>query len=354
MGQRRSSWCLGLLLIFLFPALQGCLVTYAVKSGYNQAKLLGSRRPLKEVIADPTTPEEIKSKLKLAQKAREFAEKKLGFKHTKNYTTYVHLDRPYVSWILSKAYKYKLEYKLYSFPFVGKVPYKGYFSKEEALEVQERVDSEKYDTWVRGVSAYSTLGWFQDPILSSMLRGSPADVVELVLHESAHATLYIESAADFNEQLATFIGQEAARRFFITEEGENSPSVQELNTQNHDQKIFSTFLKKEIEDLRQWYKDQTKKPDEDSRQARFKAIQDRFDKNVSKKLKTKRYDYFSSYKLNNAVLLGLGTYLEDLSIFSDLLKKKNGNMIEFIEYCRSLSKTPNPSQALKDYLSSKP
>lgn len=354
MGQRSSSWYLGLLLVLLLPSLSGCIVTYGIKSGIGQFKILNARRPISEVIKDPNTPEDVKEKLIVAQKAREFAEANLGFKSTRNYTHYVQLDRPYVTWIVSKAHKYKLEYELFSFPIVGNLPYKGYFTKDEALEAEKEVDKSNYDTWVRGVSAYSTLGWFQDPILSTMLKGSQADVVELVLHESAHATLYIESAADFNEQLATYLGQESARRFFVATEGKNSKSIEQLEIQRRDQNIFSEFLKKEMDDLRKWYLDQKEKPDEKTRQARFEAIQVRFNKNVSKKLKSKRYDYFPKIKLNNAILLGMGTYLEDLSIFSDLMNKKSGNMIEFIEYCRSLSKTPNPSEALKDYLSLKP
>jgi predicted aminopeptidase len=351
MGQRCSSWHLFLVLAPLSLFLNSCLFTYLVKSGTDQLKLLNARRPIQEVLADPNVNDETKRKLRLAMDARSYAETHLGFKPTKNYTSFVHLERPYVSWIVSVAHRDQLEYENFSYPLVGKMPYKGFFKEVDAQNESKKFPAEKYDTWVRGVTAYSTLGWFEDPILSTMLNGQDHDIIEVILHESAHATLFIESAADFNEQLATFLGQEGTRRYLQKQSGPNAPGIQQMEMEQHDQRVFSEFLTREIKDLREWYKAQVPPLSDERRQSRFKEIQDKFNGEVSKKFKTKQYEYFGRIKLNNAILLGLGTYMNDLSQFAQLLKKFNGDMGKFIQFCGTLKTKKNPSQSLKEALS---
>jgi predicted aminopeptidase len=133
-------------------------------------KLLQARVPIAEALKDPTLSAEEKHKLELAQKTREFAEKDLHLKPTENYTSYVKLDRPYVTYVVSAAPKWELKHYQWSYPFVGKMPYKGYFSEADAKTEEADLKKEDLDTYMRGVSAYSTLGWFKDPLLSSMLR----------------------------------------------------------------------------------------------------------------------------------------------------------------------------------------
>lgn len=327
------------------------MLTYLVKSGSDQFKLLNARRPIDKVLNDPKVNEDTKHKLRLALEVRKFAETELSFTETKNYTSFVQLDRPYVSWIVAVAQRDRLEYKLFHYPMIGKMPYKGFFAEADAKEEAKEYPPDKYDTWVRGVTAFSTLGWFDDPILSSMLGGDDGDLVEVVLHESAHATVFIEDSADFNEQLATFLGQEGTRRYYLKMEGPQSPHLKNMADEIEDSKIFSKFFKEEMESLRAWYKQQTPPIAEDLRQTRFQEMQNHFDLNLKKKLKTKRYEFFGKTKLNNAILLGLGTYVQDLDQFQQLLGKMNGNLKEFIDYCRSLKKTKNPAQSLKTRLS---
>ncbi|MEQ1666174.1 MAG: aminopeptidase, partial [Bdellovibrionales bacterium] len=182
------------------------MATYIVRSGYDQLSLLNSRTPVEEVIKNPKTPEGIRHKLELSLDVRSFIEKKLKLNVTKNYKTYVQLDRPYVTYIVTVAEKWELKNHLYWYPFVGRMPYKGFFKLENAKEEEATFDKDKYDTMLRGVSAYSTLGWFDDPLLSSMLNGSDYNLVNTLIHESTHASLYIKNNSNFNERLAMFIG----------------------------------------------------------------------------------------------------------------------------------------------------
>lgn len=353
-GQRRNFFLLlkGVSLLFFIFSLNGCLFTYYVKSGVEQFKILSARKNIQSLIKDPKTPEDLKRKLQLSIEAQDFAESELGFKKTENYKSYVELDRPYVSWIVSVAHKDKLEYKMFDYAIVGELPYKGFFKKEEAIEEAESFKKKNYDTTVRGVTAYSTLGWFRDPILSSMTNRPDTDFVEVVLHESAHATLFIENSADFNEQLASFLGAQAARAFYLKKEGPDSKSIETMDKQLIDDKIFAQFLKKEIADLKAWYKEKSGQFTEEERQKRLDEIQSRFKKEIQPKFKLDSYKYFADTKLNNAFLLSLGTYMEDLELFEGLYKLKGHDLKKTLEYLMTLKSQKDPAQVLRNYLAS--
>lgn len=353
MGQHYSSRRLGLLLVTLIAfSSSGCLLSYYVKSGYEQLKILNARKPLAEILKDPKMPEDIKEKLRLGAKAQDYAEAELGFTKTKNYSTYVELDRPYVSWIVSVAHKDRLEYLMFKYALVGELPYKGFFNHQEAEEEVKKFPESDYDTMMRGVSAYSTLGWFEDPILSTMITRSKATFIELVLHESAHATLFLKSNADFNEQLASFLGMEAAKRFFLKTEGENSENYKELLRLEADEKLFAEFLNDEIAKLKNWYDVNKGLYTEEQRSARLNEISERFKKEIGPLLKTPAYDFFQKTKVNNALLLSLGTYLEDLHLFDLLLQKKSGDLKATLEYLKTLKNEKDPAQVLRSHVSS--
>lgn len=333
-------------------SLTSCQFSYIVKSGYNQAQLLRSRKPIQEVVADPQTPEETKRKLKLAQEARSFAEKKLLLKATENYTTYVKLDRDAVSYVVSASLRYELKNYLWSFPLVGDLPYKGFFDRSEADLEAKKLETDGYDTHVRGVGAYSTLGWFKDPILSTMLSLEDHDLVNTIIHETVHATLYIKSQADFNERLATFLGDLGTELFYREREGENSQTNSLISLEAADARTFSKFISHEIETLKQWYATKDKKFTEEERRARIKEIQERFEKETLPQMKTKGYSNFSSVNLNNARLLGYGTYMKDLKDFELAFDKHGRDFKKFLEFCKSLEKAEDPAKELKILASS--
>ncbi|MCB0415812.1 MAG: aminopeptidase [Bdellovibrionales bacterium] len=323
---------------------------YLVNNAYQHLKLMNQRTPVKQVIEDPSTSDETKRKLRLAQDARQYAEQQLGLKPTQNYTSFVELNRPYITYVVSVSPKDKLEYKKWSFPFVGKVPYKGFFSKQEALDEANKFDKNKYDTYVRGASAYSTLGWFNDPILSSMMKYKDYDIVNLIIHETTHATLYIKDNADFNERLASYVGNKGTELFYKSKEGPLSPTVIKLSEDQKDEKIFSEFISRETDKLKKWYEENKGKFSEEMRLSRLKEITERFKSEILPTLNTTQYKYFTQLQINNASLLSYKTYVYDLSDFEKAYLKNHENFNEFIEYCKTLESSTEPEKQLKQYI----
>lgn len=329
-------------------SLCGCQMGYLMKSGFGQMELLSSRQSIEEALQDPALSEEKKRKLRLAQEAREFAEKELHLKPTKNYTSYVELGRPYVTYVVSAAPQWELKHYQWSYPLMGKMPYKGFFNEADAVEEEKDLKAENLDTYLRGVSAYSTLGWFNDPILSSMLNYEDYDLVNTIIHETVHATLYIKHAADFNERLATFLGNKGAEQFYLKKEGSESPTLKQIRLENEDHKLFSSFISYELKKLEKWYQQlPVAQRSEETRISRIAEIQKKFTAELKPHLKTNSYNKFPELKLNNARLLIYKTYMQDLSDFQNLYEVLGNDYSLFIEKCRSLEKEKDPEEGLR-------
>jgi predicted aminopeptidase len=332
------------ILVLLTLAQTGC---YYVKSAYHQVGLLNDRVPIEKALQDPALTEDEKAKLRLSQEVMIFAEKELGLNSNGNYSSYVRLKQPYVTYVVSAAPKWDLKHHIWSFPFVGKVPYKGFFIEDDAKSEEKSLQDQGLDTYLRGVSAFSTLGWFRDPLLSSMLRYKEPDLVNTLIHETVHATLFIKSNADFNERLAVFLGNWGTELFYREREGQDSQTLSLIKQENIDEKIFAEFITKELALLEIWYESKPEQ-NEELRQARFKEIQSRFDTEVTPRLKTKSYDNFKSLKLSNARLLVYKTYLQDLSKFEGLAQKTGQDFRTFLEKVKLLEKHPEPEKAISE------
>lgn len=344
MNSRARGW----LSILVAPViLTACQTPYLIESAASQAGLLLSRVPIEKALKGERLDEEQKRKLSLALDARKFAETELGLKKTKNYSSYVHLDHPYVSYVISAAPRSELKPHLWSYPLVGSLPYRGYFKEGRAKEEAEKLKTKGLDVHVRGVSAFSTLGWFNDPILSSMLRYQDHDLVNTIIHETVHATLYIKSAADFNERLATFIGNIGTEMYYRKIEGEASPTLAKIRRENEDDRLFSAFISSEIESLTKWYEERrgTTIP-EDMRQSRLAEIRTRFNEHIRPKLLDGGYRGFDKGELNNARLLTYRLYFEDLSDFEAVYKKFDQNLKAFLTFCKTLENSPEPEKTL--------
>jgi predicted aminopeptidase len=340
-------------LVLLSSALlcTGCQIPYLIKSSYNQLSLLSSRVDIEKALNDPKVSEEEKRKLRLSQKVREFAVTRLHLKESKNYTSFVKLDRPAVSYVVNASPQWELKHHEWWFPVVGKMPYKGFFNEQDAKDEESDLKKKGLDTYLRGVSAYSTLGWFNDPILSSMLSSKDFDLVNTLIHETVHATLYIKNSADFNERMAVFLGNKGMELFYLQEEGTDSATLKEIRLENEDQKAFSQFIGREIKDLEAWYKSLTPtEKTEEARQARLAEINTHFVQKLQPQLKSKAYSRFASAKLNNARLLLYKTYEQDLADFEELYRISGENFEVFIKHCRELEKHPKPEQGLKELL----
>lgn len=335
------------LFIFFLLSLLGCQLDYFAHSAYNQSKILRARKPIEDVLKDPAVPEETKRKLRLVLETKKYGEEKLGLKQNKSYLTYVALDRDYVSYVLQVAPFNELSHYEWDYPIVGKMPYKGFFNPERAKAEAAKFPPEKWDTYVRGVSAYSTLGWFYDPVLSSMFKYSDHELVETILHETVHANVYLKNHADFNERLAMFLGIQGMKQFYRDKEGPDSPTLKTVANEEADEKIFSAFISRELDDLKKWYGAHPGfKPEE--KQDRIAQIKKDFQAKIVPKLKSDLYDRFPEQKLNNASLLVYQTYYYDLSDFEKFYDKKNRDYRAMLEFARSLEKSKDPVADLKN------
>ena len=322
---------------------------YLIKSTSGELSILIHRVDVDKALKNPKITEEEKRKISLAQETRAFAETEMHLVASKSYSTYVILDRPYVSYVVSAASKWSLQHRTWSFPFVGQVPYKGFFNENDAKEEVKDLQAEGFDTYLRGVSAFSTLGWFNDPLLSSMMHGPDHELVNTIIHETTHATLYIKNSADFNERLAVFVGNLGTEKFYAAKEGPNSVTVRKIHQENEDEKLFSEFISSEIQILDAWYKSNPPQ-DEQLRSQKFKDLQNKFRLNILPKMQTENYSRFGEIPLNNARLLVYKTYVADLSLFQQLYELSHQDMKIFLDHCKSLQSHPMPELGLKEMI----
>jgi len=208
----RGSLLVGLLVFSQLSS--GCYYSHLAS---GQLKILWARQPIEGVIADPEIPLETRSLLRLVSGVREFASD-LGLRVGNQYTSYVDWPEDRIVTTVVRTRPPSVEATPYWFPIIGHLPYKGYFDRSRAEAEAERLrEADAFDVCVSGVTAYSTLGWMNDPVTAPMLRRGAASLVETLLHELVHATAFVSEDVDFNESVAQFIGQEAAIRFFTRE-----------------------------------------------------------------------------------------------------------------------------------------
>ncbi len=168
-------------------------------------QLMRERLPVAEVLQSADTPEELKQRLQLLQEARDFAVEVLLLPDNDSYRSYAHLDREYVLWNVFAAPEFSLQAKTWCYPVAGCVAYRGYFQKEDADRQASKLADKGYDVAIGGVAAYSTLGRFADPLLSTMMRRDDTELVALLFHELAHQLLYVKGDSGFNESFATAV-----------------------------------------------------------------------------------------------------------------------------------------------------
>lgn len=194
--------------------LSGCSsVRYYGHVAHGEASLLLHRRALSTVLDDPATSPALAARLRLAARARRFASEQLALPDNRSYTSYVALDRPFVAWNVFAAPRYSVDPVPQCFPIAGCVAYRGYFKRSLAQAAAARLRAQGRDVWVGGVPAFSTLGWFADPILSSMLTWDDDELDGTIFHELAHQTIYLKGDTAFNESFATFVQQEGLRQW---------------------------------------------------------------------------------------------------------------------------------------------
>ncbi|HWO11771.1 MAG TPA: aminopeptidase [Polyangiaceae bacterium] len=216
-----------LVLLVLLVALGGCsTLSYVAQAAGGQWELAAAARPIPEVIEDPATPDLTRRLLSEVENVRHFAWQN-GLRVSGNYEKYVELEREYPIWFVNASHPLAFRARTFSFPIVGSFPGLAWFDKADAEHFRDRLAAKGLDVNMRGVSAFSTGGWFDDPIVWSMLSDTPgalASLVNTVLHESLHATVLIKDQQYYNESLAAFVGDTMAAHYLQACSGEQMPA----------------------------------------------------------------------------------------------------------------------------------
>ncbi len=213
---RRSLGCVAWFALVLALALgvTGCdTVGYYRQAAAGQYEILSKREPIPAILARSNTAPALQKQLQLVLDLREFASRELKLKTDGHYEKYVDLGRPFVVWNVYAAPEFSLAPKQWWYPVVGRLDYRGFFAEQDAREHGARLAQEGWDVYVGGVEAFSTLGWFKDPVLNTFVHHAPADLAETLFHELAHQRVFASGDTDFNEAFATCVGEEGVRRW---------------------------------------------------------------------------------------------------------------------------------------------
>lgn len=306
---------LAVLLLVVTP-----LGRYLLRAAYEEGKILAARRPIADLVADSSTDATTRGKLALVLEARAFAEDSLGLPADEAFTTFTQLQRDTLVLVLSGAARDALTPVLWRFPLVGRLPYKGYFLTADALEAERDLAERGFDTYLRPASAFSTLGWFNDPLLSTTLRADSVELVNTVIHELTHNRYFAAGDATFNESFANFVGARGAEQFFLAR-GDSARALRAA-ARWADDRGLATFWGALYRSIDSTF---TAHPGEGLRERRI-ALRDSLYREARRGLVdslapqwlTIAPAYAAWVPLNNAALLGRRIYLTDLEQFESV------------------------------------
>lgn len=240
---------LGLLILVIW---QHELLFYGFQQLKGQLHIIYHAKPIAEILEDPETPQVLKEKLLLINHIKSFAIDSLGLKPTANYSTlYNQHDQP-VLWVLTACNPFKFEPKTWWFPITGEVTYKGFFDQKKGESELKKLRLEGFDADLSPTGGWSTLGWFKDPVLSNMLKKNEGTLAELIIHELLHATCYLKNNVDFNENLATFVGEQGAISYLNFAYGDSSNQLTTYLQYKADEELFGNYMinsQKKLEDV---------------------------------------------------------------------------------------------------------
>lgn len=306
-------------LLAVLLTLSGCSAGFILQSAYEQSKILLNRESIPKVLESPETSPEDKRKLLLVLRAREFAEA-MGLNPKGSFKTYSRIDRETLVWVVAGAKKTEFALHTWWFPIVGSVPYKGFFDKSDAVGEAKKLESKGYETFVRGADALSTLGWFDDPVLTPMLRNPDHQIVSTVIHETVHSTVWIPNHVPFNESLANFVGLEAAKEFYLQQK--DAAGFRTSKEQQRVENSLGQMINSLFQELSALYSQSI--PEETKLREREKI----FFKHISP-FKKKFPQFKALSKPNNAEIMQLKFYLSNLSDFQALYSKSKNWRVFF-------------------------
>jgi len=298
--------------------------------------LMSKREPIDELMVDPDTDPVLRRRLGLVQEARRFASIELALPNNNSYTTYVALDRDYVVWNVFAAPEFSVEPRQWCFPVAGCVVYRGYFSQQRADAYAAKLAGKDWDVHVGGAAAYSTLGRFDDPVLSTMMAWDDAQLVAILFHELAHQRLYVKDDSAFNEGFATAVEVLAMERWFATRG--DAAGLAAYAAGRERASAFNLLLADTRERLAELYRsEQDPAQMRQSKADEFAALRERY------QVLRRSWDGFSGYDrwfetpLNNARLVSVATYGRLVPAFRALFREQGEDFRAFFAACDELA-----------------
>lgn len=309
--------------ILVFACWHCKTIIYGAEQLYGQLHLVRSAIPIEDILNDTAYPDSLKQKIYLIQDIRRFGVDSMGLNDTKSYTTYYDQKGKPVLWVVVAALPYKVEPYEFKFPIAGKFAYKGFFDKADAEQELRQLAEAGYDARMGDVEAWSSLGYLKDPILSNILFRSEGMLARLILHEMTHATVFVKGDMTFNENLATFVGDNGARYYLEQKYGKNSQQLKDYMGELSDKQKFADHILRgalQLDSLYAGFFPLSPKEQKDSlKQSVLEHILQKTD--TISFYDNKRYENFrqkAKGKLNNAFFVNYQVYRKELSHFEEV------------------------------------
>ena len=329
-----------LAVLALMPLLGGCAtIDYYLQAINGQLDVIHRAQPIEHVLADPTTADSLKQELVEVRQIRSFASAQLGLPDNGTFRRYADLQRPYVVWNVFAAPELSTQPKEWCYPLFGCANYRGYFSLAKAETAAHALQQDGYDTYVSGIPAYSTLGWFDDPVLNTFVHYPHGQLAAVIFHELAHQVVYVSGDTTFNESFATAVAQEGTRRWLAA--SGNTEQRAAFQAAEQRRRGFAKLVDKYREQLEELYA--TALPDEQKRVRKaetFRAMKEAYQNLKSAPGGFAGYDGWFSQPLNNAQLASASLYTQMVPAFQALLAREGGNLPRFYRAVKDIGALP--------------
>lgn len=349
-----------LLLVLLLYLLLAPTGRYLVRAAWEEGKILARRRAITDIVNDSATSASRRRKLEIVLAARSFASDSIQLRARQSFTTFSRLEHDTLVLVLSAAYRDRLESYTWWFPIVGRVPYKGFFDFGAARTAGRTLDREGFDVYLRPSPAFSTLGWFNDPLVSTSLNADSIDLANTVIHELTHNTFYASGQAVFNESFANFVGARGSAWFFRSR-GQPA-AADEADARWSDDKVMAHFWERLYHSIDSTYKAH---PGEDSAHVReriaardtvYQQARTELVEVLGPQLHTIGPRVLERMRLDNAALMARRIYLTDLDLFDGVWVREGQDLKKTINRIIALakSKPKDPFGALREWVGKTP
>jgi predicted aminopeptidase len=332
----RRWWWIGL----IGMGLASCrTVSFYSQAALGQWEIYSKSKPIDSILAESVTPEKLRKKLELVQELRAYARDALNLPSENQYDCYCDLGRKHVVWVVFAAPEFSVEAKTWWYPLVGSLKYRGFFDEKDAEREAESLKKRGFEVYVGGVDAYSTLGWFRDPVLNTFVHRSDAEIAELLFHELTHQRLYLSGDTDFNEAFATAVGEEGARRWLKSKEREKELQVYEAETG-----LYREFIRLVLdtrERLKNIYGETDGGAMKDRKSQEMANMRKHANALTQKWGGVLSLDRWFATPVNNARLNTLATYYDLVPGFERLLKECDGDLEKFCQRVESMKPLSN-------------